>query len=101
MTTTQPAVLLEHYLKRLKLLTVLREYWAAYRPGPFHFPGRRPDRPVSPRTVQMVCERALAASGLGKHVHMHTLRHNADCRIMPTGICRVTRDPADRAFFAC
>src|SRR5262249_59889453 len=26
MTTTQPAVLLEHYLKRLKLPTVLREY---------------------------------------------------------------------------
>jgi integrase/recombinase XerD len=28
---------------------------------------------------------------------LHDLRHNADCRIMPTGICRVTRDPADRA----
>src|SRR5262249_58607036 len=26
MTTTQPAVLLEHYLRRLKLPTVLREY---------------------------------------------------------------------------
>src|SRR5262249_56632542 len=26
MTTTQPAVLLEHYLKRLKLPTILREY---------------------------------------------------------------------------
>ena len=24
----------------------------------------------------MVCERALAASGLSKHVHMHTLRHS-------------------------
>jgi len=26
MTTTQPAVLLEHYLKQLRLPTVLREY---------------------------------------------------------------------------
>jgi hypothetical protein len=26
MTTTQPAVLLEHYLKQLKLPTILREY---------------------------------------------------------------------------
>src|SRR5271165_5714587 len=50
-----------------RLLTVLREYWAAYRPGPYLFPGRQPDRPVSLRTVQMVCERALAASGLSKH----------------------------------
>ena len=53
-----------------RLLTVLREYWAAYRPGPYLFPGRQSDRPVSPRTVQMVCQRALAASGLSKHVHM-------------------------------
>jgi hypothetical protein len=30
-------------------------------------------------------------------LHGHGFRHNADCRIMPTGICRVTRDPADRA----
>ena len=66
-----------------RLLAILREYWAKDRPRPYLFPGRQPDRPVSPRTVQMVCQRALAASGLSKHVHMHTLRHNADCRIMP------------------
>jgi len=80
-----------------RLLAVLRAYWKLQRPRPYLFPGRHPDRPISVRTVQMVCERALTASGLSKHVHMHTLRHNADCRIMPTGICRATRDPADRA----
>src|SRR3954464_8994915 len=80
-----------------RLLAVLREYWRLQRPRPYLFPGRHPDRPISVRTVQMVCERALTASGLSKHVHMHTLRHNADCRIMPTGVCRVMRDPADRA----
>ena len=58
-----------------RLLAVLREYWKACRPGPFLFPGREPDRPVAPRTVQMVCQRALEASGLSKHVHMHTLRN--------------------------
>jgi integrase len=58
-----------------RLLSVLREYWKACRPGPFLFPGRKPDRPVAVRTVQKVCQRALEASGLSKHVHMHTLRN--------------------------
>src|SRR4051794_15131966 len=80
-----------------RLLAVLRAYWKLQRPRPYLFPGRHPDRPISVRTVQMVCERALSASGLSKHVHMHTLRHNADCRIMPTGVRRVTRDPTNRA----
>jgi integrase/recombinase XerD len=58
-----------------RLLAVLREYWTACRPGPFLFPGQNPDRPVALRTAQMDCLRALKASGLSKHVHMHTLRH--------------------------
>ena len=60
-------------------------YWAASRPRPYLFPGRQPDRPVSLRTVQMVCERALAASGLGKHVHMHTLRHSFATHLLESG----------------
>jgi integrase/recombinase XerD len=68
-----------------RLLAVLREYWAACRPGPYLFPGRQPDRPVSPRTVQMVCQRALAASGLSKRVHMHTLRHSFATHLLEAG----------------
>jgi integrase/recombinase XerD len=68
-----------------RLLMVLREYWATYRPGPFLFPGRRPDRPISLRAVQLVCERALAASGLGKRVHMHTLRHRFATHLLESG----------------
>ena len=68
-----------------RLLAVLREYWKAYRPGPFLFPGRQPDRPVALRTVQMVCQRALAASGLGKRVHMHTLRHSFATHLLESG----------------
>src|SRR5438034_928141 len=51
-----------------RLLAVLRAYWKLQRPRPFLFPGRKPDRPVSVRTVQMVCQRALEASDLSKHV---------------------------------
>ncbi len=68
-----------------RLLAVLREYWAASRPRPYLFPGRQPDRPVSPRTVQMVCRRALEASGLSKHVHMHTLRHSFATHLLESG----------------
>jgi integrase/recombinase XerD len=68
-----------------RLLAVLREYWKAYRPRPFLFPGRKPDRPVSVRTVQMICQRALEASGLSKHVHMHTLRHSFATHLLESG----------------
>jgi integrase/recombinase XerD len=68
-----------------RLLAVLRAYWAKDRPRPYLFPGRQPDRPVSPRTVQMVCQRALEASGLSKHVHMHTLRHSFATHLLESG----------------
>jgi integrase/recombinase XerD len=68
-----------------RLLAVLRDYRKLQRPGPFLFPGRTPDRPVSVRTVQMVCQHALAASGLGKHVHMHTLRHSFATHLLESG----------------
>ena len=68
-----------------RLLAVLREYWKLLRPRPYLFPGRHPDRPISVRTVQMVCERALTASGLGKHVHMHTLRHSFATHLLEAG----------------
>jgi site-specific recombinase XerD len=54
-----------------RLLMVLREYWAAYRPRPYLFPGRQPDQPVSRCAVQKVCQRALAASGLSKYIYLH------------------------------
>jgi integrase/recombinase XerD len=33
----------------------------------------------------MVCERALTASGLSKHVHMHTLRHSFATHLLESG----------------
>jgi integrase len=80
-----------------RLLAILREYWKAARPTQFLFPGNVPDRPITPRTVQKACRDAQEAAGLGKRVRVHTLRHNADSRIMPTGVRMVARDPANRA----
>jgi integrase/recombinase XerD len=68
-----------------RLLAVLREYWKINRPKPYLFPGRHPDRPISVRTVQMVCGRAMKASGLSKHVRMHTLRHSFATHLLESG----------------
>jgi site-specific recombinase XerD len=68
-----------------RLLAVLRADWAKDRPRPYLFAGRQPDRPVSPRTVPMVCQRALEASGLSKHVPMHTSRHSFATHLLESG----------------
>ena len=66
------------------------------RPGSSS-PEDHPGYPLTTRAVHQACLQAAQDAGLGKHVTVHTLRHNADSRIMPTGIRRVTRDPVNLA----
>ncbi len=59
------------------LLGVLREYWRAYRPEHWLFPGARfEDKPIPERTLQHGVKVAAAAAGLRKDAHVHTLRHS-------------------------
>ena len=53
--------------------------------GSWLFPGTRKGRHVSTRSVQKVVARARVRAGILKRVTPHTLRHNAETRIMPSG----------------
>ena len=39
-----------------RLLTELREYWKVYRPSDYLFPGKTPDVPLKPTTIQKMCK---------------------------------------------
>ena len=66
------------------ILDDLRSYWKAYQPSTWLFSGGREGRHLTERSVQKVFARAVKATGIKKQVSVHTLRHNADSRIMPT-----------------
>jgi site-specific recombinase XerD len=68
-----------------RLLAVLRHYWLAERPSGYLFPGRDPDRPISPSSVQKNCGAALQASGLKKHISPHSLRHSFATHLLEAG----------------
>ena len=58
-----------------KLLELLRTYWKRYRPMTWLFPGQRPERPITRKTVWRICKQAGEAAHLAKPVSPHTLRH--------------------------
>jgi site-specific recombinase XerD len=68
-----------------RLLTILRQYRKAVRPGDYLFPGARPDQPPTSASVHRVCKAARRRSGLDKHVTVHTLRHSFATHLLEDG----------------
>ena len=68
-----------------RLLEILRLYWRAERPRDYLFPGRAPDRPIFPTSVQKICKAALKASGLKKRISPHSLRHSFATHMLEAG----------------
>lgn len=77
-----------------RTLTLLRQYWASHRHPRWFFPGQTPggvplaeaSRPVNPSTVRKALQAACEASGIQKHVTVHTLRHSYATHLLEEGV---------------
>ena len=75
-------------------LSVLRTYWKATRPqGSLLFPGQKPARWITERSVQRAFRDAADRAGLDANVTPHTLRHSFATHLLEQGVdIRVIQD---------
>jgi integrase/recombinase XerD len=77
-----------------RALVLLRQYWQTHRHPRWLFPARTPygvplskaGKHISPSSVQKALRAACLASGLQKHVTVHTLRHSYATHLLEAGV---------------
>ena len=68
-----------------RLLETLRDYWRRTRPaGEWLFPGTLSGRHLTRHAPARACQKACRAAGIAKRITPHSLRHNAESRIIPS-----------------
>ena len=77
-------------------LALLRAQWRTHRHREWLFPAparhehagerNRAAKPVHPTTLQKAFTHAVAASGIGKRAHLHTLRHSYATHLLESGV---------------
>jgi integrase/recombinase XerD len=68
-----------------KAMAAVATYCAAYPPDRWLFPGARPDRPLSSRSIQKVFRNAAVRAGITRPVTPHVLRHSFATHLLEAG----------------
>ncbi len=68
-----------------RTLEVLRDYWRAYRPKEWLFPGQPAKGSLSISAVQKIFEKVLHQAGIKKHATVHALRHSFATHLLEAG----------------
>ncbi|MBU0719137.1 MAG: site-specific integrase [Planctomycetes bacterium] len=68
-----------------KLLGLLRQYWKAYKPMHWLFPGQPRSQPLNRVSVFRICRKAGKMAKLSKPVYPHLLRHSFATHLLEAG----------------